>query len=533
MDAATPANNAASWAAQRAESSGSRLAVVDELRRLDYAGLERRIQRLAGWMRSAGVAAGDRVGILLGNVSAYLEAVFGAARIGAIAVPINTRLTPSEVCFLFDDCSPRALIYGSELRELARRACAATRQEPSSQFEVADSAGVACEYEATLAGSEPCRSILPLGGEAPMLLMYTSGTTGQPKGALLPHRKALYNSKNAAIYFGIEPHDRVLVVAPLFHSLGLQILAMPVLHCGGSLVLQRRFDPERLLEAVEREAIRYLGGVPTLYQRMLEVLDQAAPDRYDLRSLRFLFTAGAPAPAELVRAYAQRGLALVQGYGQTETSTLTCVGVADAERKAGSVGQPVRHAELRLIDPDSLARPVADWREVATGEKGEIVVRGPIVMLGYWQRPEATAETLREGWLRTGDLATRDEEGFLTLVGRSREMFISGGENVYPAEVEACYGEHPTVREIAVVAVPDERWGEAGRAHVVLRPGAAIEAQELDAWGREWLAGFKIPSRFVFEAELPRTASGKVQKHRLTAASADPAARAPDSTRAR
>ena len=517
MDAATPENNAAHWVARHAESGGERLAVVDEARRLDYAALERRIQRLAGWLRGIGVAEGDRVGILLGNCSAYLEVLLGTARIGAIAVPINTRLSSHEVRFLLDDCSPRALIYGSEQRALARDACTATSEAPPSRLEVSDGSASGCAYEAALSGSEPCRRIAPVAAEAPMLLMYTSGTTGQPKGALLPHRKALYNSKNAELYFGIEPSDRVLVVAPLFHSLGLQILAMPVLHCGGSLVLQRRFDPERLLEAIGREAIDYLGGVPTLYQRLLETMDQAAPGRFDLGSLRFLFTAGAPAPAELVHAYARRGLPLIQGYGQTESSTLCCVPVADAERKAGSVGRPVRHAELRLVDPDSLARPVCDWRDVDSGEKGEIVVRGPIVMLGYWQRPEDTAETLREGWLRTGDLATRDEEGFFTLVGRLRDMFISGGENVYPAEVEAVYGEHPAIREIAVVGVPDERWGESGRAHVVLRPGARIGAEDLRAWGRERLAAFKIPRHFVFEAELPRTASGKVQKHRLSA----------------
>ncbi len=529
MDAATPENNAACWVARHAVSSGDRLAVADDSRRLSYAGLEGRIQRLAGWLRGVGVTEGDRVGILLGNCSAYLEALFGAARIGAIAVPINARLSIPEVCFLLDDCSPRALIYGSELRVLAQGACAAAHEAPASRLEVANDTAARCEYEAAVCESEPYGSILPVDPEAPMLLMYTSGTTGQPKGALLPHRKALYNSKNAELYFGIEPGDRVLVVAPLFHSLGLQILAMPVLHCGGSLVLQPRFDPERLLEAIEREAIAYLGGVPTLYQRLLDTLEGAAPDRFDLESLRFLFTAGAPAPAELVHEYAKRGLPLIQGYGQTESSTLCCVPVADAKRKAGSVGRPVRHAELRLIDPDSLAEPVAAWRDVSSGEageageKGEIVVRGPIVMLGYWRRPKDTAETLRDGWLRTGDLATRDAEGFFTLVGRSREMFISGGENVYPAEVEARYAEHPAIREIAVVGMPDERWGESGRAHVVLRPGAQVEADELRAWGRERLAGFKIPSHFVFEAELPRTASGKVQKHRLSAAAASAA----------
>ena len=187
----------------------------------------------------------------------------------------------------------------------------------------------------------------------------------------------------------------------------------------------------------------------------------------------------------------------------------------DAERKAGTVGLPVRHAELRIVSQESVAGPVAEWRDRGPGETGEIVVKGPIVMLGYWERPEASRETVREGWLRTGDLASRDTEGFITLVGRSREMFISGGENVYPAEVEARYGDHPAVREIAVVGVPDKRWGETGRAHVVLESGAETSAEALEAWGRDHLARFKIPSHWVFEKHLPKTASGKVQKHKL------------------
>lgn len=500
-------HNAADWIRRHAESDGDRLAVADAERRLAYRDLEARIARLAGWLAAAGVERGDRVGVLAGNRSPNLETVFAAARLGAIVLPVNTRLSPREVCFLLDDSRARALIHEPGFRALADDACRRARQAPSVRLEVGP------DYEAALAGAAP-QPVAAVSPEDPMILMYTSGTTGRPKGALLPHRKALYNSKNAEIYFGITREDRVLVVSPLFHSLGLQILSLPVLYCGGSLVLQAHFDPDEVLAAIERERISYLGAVPTVYQRLLDRIE-ARPGRHALGSLRFLFVAGAAASAELVRAYRRHGLLLVQGYGQTESSTLTCLSGADAERKAGSVGLPVRHAELRIVDVGTLDGPVSGWRDVAPGETGEIVVRGPIVMLGYWERPEATAETLRDGWLRTGDLATRDAEGFVTLVGRSREMFISGGENVYPVEVEVSYLEHPAVREIAVVGVPDPRWGETGVAHVVLAPGAQVTADELGAWGRERLARFKIPSRFVFEPELPRTASGKVQKHRL------------------
>jgi fatty-acyl-CoA synthase len=240
-----------------------------------------------------------------------------------------------------------------------------------------------------------------------------------------------------------------------------------------------------------------------MFQRLLEAFPAERPP-----GLRFLFTAGAAIPVATIRAYERRGVVLKQGFGQTETSILCCLSEEDAIRKAGSVGRPVHHAELRCVDPES-------GRDVAPGETGEIVVRGPITMLGYWERPEDTEETFRGGWLHTGDLATVDGEGFYTLVGRAREMFISGGENVYPAEIEAVYEHHPEVAEIAVRGIEDERWGEVGCAWVVPSPGAKPSPEGLAAWGRERLASFKIPVQFQIVSALPRTITGKVQKHLL------------------
>jgi fatty-acyl-CoA synthase len=288
--------------------------------------------------------------------------------------------------------------------------------------------------------------------------------------------------------------------------------------------LQAQFDPVAVLRSIGTHRISYLGGVPTMYQLLDDALCEAAPEAFDLSSLRFLFTAGAAVPIELVHAYQRRGLVLKQGYGQTETSILCCLDADDALRKAGSVGKPVVHAQVRVVKLADLEGSPEKWRDVAAGpnaergETGEIVVRGPICMLGYWQRPEATAETLRGEWLRTGDLASVDDEGYVTLVGRARDMLISGGENVYPAEIEAVYAEHPAIREIAVVGIPHPRWGEVGRAHVVLEAGHALDPEALLAWGRERLAKFKLPAEFVAVPSLPRTASGKVQKHRLRSA---------------
>jgi fatty-acyl-CoA synthase len=512
---ASTLDNAGGWIARRAATSGERVAVIEAERTLDYRALEDRCARCAAWLRSVGVRRGDRVAIVAANRAAFLETVFAAARLGAIALPINTRLAPPEFRQIFDDAEPRVLLHEAELEARIEHACAGMASPPLRLT----IGGTPDAYEAAIAARAPDFSIEPVAPEDPMILMYTSGTTGVPKGALLPHRKTLANSLNAQLFFDCSGRDRMLVVVPLFHSFGLQILSIPALYTGASLVLQRHFDAAALWQAVADHDVTFFGGVPTMFRDLLAALD-ARDDRAALAAkLRFAFTAGAAIPVELIHAFEQRGVLLKQGFGQTETSILCCLDARDAIRKAGSVGKPVFHAELRVVSRDGIAGPPDGWRDVAVGETGEIVVRGPITMTGYWRRPEASAETLREGgWLRTGDLATVDDEGFVTLVGRARDLFISGGENVYPAQVEATYAQHPDVREIAVVGVPDERFGEVGRGYVVLAPGAALDEASLRSWGRERLATFKVPRSFIAVASLPRTVTGKVQKHRLGAA---------------
>lgn len=517
----SPDHNVGSWIARWAAEQPTALAWVDEHRRCDYATAEDRIRRLTAWLEAEGVGAGDRVALWLGNRGAMLEAVFATARLGAIVLPINARLTAAEVAFQLDDATPRVLLVEQPWRSRADEAGALMKTEPPRLLDVGNdtareqSGNDSDPYEEGLAAHTPSSTLHPVRPDDPMILMYTSGTTGEPKGALLPHRKALYNSRNAEEYFAIESSDRVLVAAPLFHSLGLLILALPATFKGAGLILQQGFSAARVWTAIESESVTYFGGVPTLYQRLLEALESGEPLSTPPSCLRFAFSAGAAAAPEMIQAFHEHGLLIRQGYGQTETSILTCLDARYALEKAGSVGRPVRHAELRLVDPETIEREVGVWRDVAPGQVGEIVVRGPITMLGYWQRPAATAETLREGWVRTGDLATRDEEFDLTLVGRSREMYISGGENVYPAEVEATLIAHPEIDDAAVVAVPDPEWGEAGRAHIVLTKQATIEPALLLEWLKTRLARFKQPREIILETKLPRTASGKVQKHRL------------------
>ena len=476
----TTQHNVGGWTHRWARVAPDRLAVVDGPRRLTYAAFDDRVARAAGWLAGSGVARGDRVALLLGNRSATLELVLAAARLGALSVPINTRLSPRELAFQLDDCRPALLASEQTFADTGAAACERAAHPPARRLALGDAPRD--PYEQALAAAAP-PAPPPVAPDPPMMLLYTSGTTGEPKGAVLPHRKTLYNALNAQLYFGIRSgEERVLVAAPLFHSLGLKILSLPILYSGGTLVLHRRFDPAAFWADVAAERITYSGGVPTQYRRLLDALDapgasgeetagtspgearslesaaggteaprapqpsagrdaggetgRAAPGAEPrareeaadgLGSLRFLFTAGAAVAADTVRAYGRHGIVLKQGFGQTETSILCCLHEADALARAGSVGRPVLHGELRLVDPACCDDPPEQWREVAAGEVGEIVVRGPITMLGYWERPEATAATLRGEWLRTGDLASRDEAGFVTLTGRARDLYISAG----------------------------------------------------------------------------------------------------------
>ena len=506
----SPLLNLGEWPSYWARITPDAPALADETRSVTWLEFAHRVSHLAGWLRDGHLVPGDRVALFLENRTEFLELFFATARAGGITFPINLRLTPREIAFQIDDCRPAAIFFEAELRSTLEDALALARHRPALIFAIDQTED---PLEGAFSEASPLKEAVAVRADTPAILMYTSGTTGHPKGALLPHRKALYNALNAVEAFGISPGDRVLVVAPLFHSLGLQILAIPLLYSGGSLVLQRRFDPEAVWKTIASERISYFGGVPAMHQRLYQSLVTTPPPSFP--NLRFVFSAGSAISTELIRNFASAKILVLQGYGQTETSTLSSLTAEDAPNRVGSVGRPVLHAELRVIRPETVARPPAEWEDAEEQETGEIVVRGPITMVGYWERPEATAETLTEGWLKTGDLAQQDADGFLTLVGRAREMLISGGENVYPAEIEAVYREHTAIREIAVVGTPDPQWGEVPRAHVLLEPNHELDTRELENWGRERLAAFKVPREIIIEDDLPRTASGKVRKHKL------------------
>jgi fatty-acyl-CoA synthase len=486
-----PLANVGTWLALHAADRPEHAALVVERtgERISYRELEARVRGVASALAELGVAPGDRVALALPSEPLYLELYFAAALVGAIAIPLNTRLTAAELGFQLDDAEPRVAIRAADSELPERRGTLALTPEELRGHVAASSGSRASALEAP-------------GGEAPQVIMYTSGTTGQPKGAVLPHRKTYWNTRNAERYFELDSSSVVVCPIPLFHSFGLKILSVPALYCGATVVLVERFDPIGLQDCVARHHATLLGAVPVMYARMLDA--GLTPEK--LSSLRFAFSAGAALATETIERYFAAGICLKQGYGQTETSILCCLDAADSRRKAGSVGRPVPFGEVRIAD--------ADGRVCAPGARGEVQVRGPIVMLGYWRRGEETAASRVDGWHRTGDLGVIDSEGFVTLVGRLKELYISGGENVYPAEVERVLGQHGNVSEVAVVGVPDPRWGEAGRAYVV-PVREPFDSAELLAWASERLARYKLPREVVIVAELPRTASGKVQKHAL------------------
>ena len=471
-----------------------------------YGELNARANRLANLMLSLGVGQGDRVAILAQNSVVYVDLLYGLAKIGAVLAPLNWRLTARELSYIAADSAPKAIVCGPEFAALL----AEVRREVDYDI-VLGIEGAQVEggqsYEDALAAAadtEPLRP--PLSGEDIGCLMYTSGTTGRPKGAMLPHRQILFNCINTAISWGLSADDISPVLTPMFHAGGLFVFLTPLFYVGGKIVMTRGFDSEASLALIQRERCTVVLGVPTLFQMWMNSPSFAAAD---FSAVRYFVSGGASCPVSLIRAWREaKGSILRQGYGLTEVG-VNCFTMSDEEsvRKAGSVGHPIFHSDMRIVD--------GDGRDVACGETGELLIRGPHVCAGYWRNEAATAEALRDGWFHTGDMARQDAEGFYYLAGRYKDMLISGGENVYAAEVETVFLEHPAVSEAALIGVPDAQWGEVGQMIVVARPGRTVTEEELLSFCRARLARYKVPKRVVFAEALPYSPYGKVMKAEL------------------
>ncbi|RSN67113.1 acyl-CoA synthetase [Actinomadura sp. WAC 06369] len=495
-----------SWPARRARKTPDAAALVHGGRTLTYAGLLRRVSGLAHGLRALGVRHGDRVGYLGPNHPAFLETLFATGTLGAVFVPLNTRLAGPEIAHQLADAGVSVLVHAPSHAGLVGGVRA---RVPVREHVALDGPGPWAHGYAEVraaageAGAAPID--VPVSLDDPCMIMYTSGTTGAAKGATLTHGNITWNAVNVLIDHDLTAGEVALVSAPLFHTAGLNMLALPVLLKGGACVLVPAFDPAATLDLIAEHRVTFVFGVPTMFQR---VAREPGWDAADLSSLRILTCGGAPVPPSLIETYQKRGLTFLQGYGMTEAAPgALFLDAAHAEAKAGSAGVPHFFSDVRVVAPD--------MTDVPPGETGEIVVRGPHVMRGYWGRPDATAAAFTDGWFRSGDAARLDEDGYAYIVDRIKDVIISGGENVYPAEVEHAILADPDVLECAVIGVPDETWGEVGRAVFVPRPGSGLTGDAVLARLDGRLARYKVPKSAVAAAELPRNASGKILKGRL------------------
>jgi fatty-acyl-CoA synthase len=501
--------HAADLLSARARLTPDREALLDQNtgRRYTYAQLNRRANQAANFLRqNLHVQKGDRVSILAQNCLAYVELVYGLAKIGAIFAPLNWRLTAGELAYIVGDCQPKVLICGPEYTAVLEEMRPGLSVEHTLSLEGASIVG-ALDYEEGLAQASPFEPDRPaLDGEVPYCILYTSGTTGRPKGAVLPHRQVLWNAINTVISWGLSESDVSPILTPMFHSGGLFVFLVPLHYAGGRIILARNFDVEQSLQTIQAEKCTAILGVPTMFQLWM---DSPLFESADFSSVRFFISGGAPCPVSLMKAWRQaKQVSFRQGYGLTEVGT-NCFSMTDEESvlKTGSVGKPIFHSRMRLVNPQG--------QDVKPGDTGELLIQGPHVSLGYWNNPEATREALVDGWFHTGDMAHQDDEGFFYIVGRYKDMIISGGENIYAAEVEAVFRQHPAVVDAALISQPNEKWGEVGVMVVVLKTGQAATEAELQDFCRAQLARYKVPKRVIFADTLPYSPYGKVMKAEL------------------
>jgi fatty-acyl-CoA synthase len=463
------------WIRDRARATPGRVAIDFDDRAVTYGDLDAGSDAWAARFHEAGLRRGDRVATLTGNTPEHVQVFFACAKAGLMLVPISWRLAAPEIEYQLRDSDPAMFLVEEEYRDLA--------------------AATGWAFEAMVSDTNERCQTPDVGDEDGLLLIYTSGTTGKPKGAVLTHANCFWTNLSLDLTTPMAEDDVVLQVLPQFHCGGWNVQPLLAWWKGARVVLERGFDPDRVLDLIERKRVTTIMGVPAIY---LFLAQHPRFAEADLSSLRRAVVGGAPMPESLLEVWAARGITVVQGYGLTEAApNVLCLPPEEAPRKIGYAGKPYPFVDVDL------------------SEEGELLVRGPNVFPGYWRNPEATAAAFTDdGRLRTGDVAERDDEGFYRIKGRLKEMYISGGENVYPAEVEAVLHEHPLVEDAAVVGVPDERWGEVGVAYVV---ASGVDEDELLGWCSDRLARFKVPRSVLFVEGIPRNAMGKMQKQELFA----------------
>ncbi len=480
-----------------------RPAIVFEGERISYAALQQRVDRVAHALIGLGVQQGDRIGLFLPNIPAFALAYLAIEKVGAIAVSANVMLTADELRYLLEDSGTTLLFTSADL---------STAWQPLTPDLVDQARVILCEGEAPavrslaeLAANAPnepfhAREMQP---DDPAVILYTSGTTGRQKGATLSHGNLVSNTFATVHVEGITPDDRLLLFLPLFHVFGQNAILNSALQAAATVVLQRRYDPQKTPELIEQERVTMFFAVPTIY---IGLLNAGLDPRY-FESIRYYFSAAATMPVEIARRWqATFGRPIVEGYGLTETSPFASYNHI-WEHRPGSVGTPVENVEIQVLD--------ADDRPVGAGTWGEICIKGPNVMLGYWNRPDDTAQAIRDGWFHSGDIGYMDADGYIYLVDRVKDMINSAGFKIWPREVEEVLFQHPAIRECAVVGLPDPVKGEIPAVFLVLHDGARLSIDEFDTFCRQRIAAYKVPRHVEFVATLPKNATGKILKRVL------------------
>ena len=512
------------YLARRELYTPDRLAILDygkqPVFRLNYRQLNERANRLANWLRfNAGISKGERVAILARDGVEHLDTFFACSKLGAIHTALNWRLHPHEIAEIFENVQPKVLIYSGDflqsvktLEELLRGKTWAVRQYLHIEGEGFSPSGPERDLQdmhfetALQSGSPDPVTCGNLEAEDTAALIFTGGTTGLPKAAQVSHRMIAWNTLNTVIH-DITHNDVYLNVFPMFHTGGLFVYTLPQVIFGGTTLLIRQFEAALVLDLIHREKVTVFAGVPTMYQMLTQVPEWAEAD---LSSLRFCTSGGAPLPVPLVEKYTkEKGIRFKQGFGMTEFGPgIFALAPEDAIRKAGSIGRPNFFVDARIVSPDGSF--------LGPDQEGELVLKGPSYCSGYYNDPEATAAVLDErGYFHTGDIARYDPDYYFYIVDRKKDMFISGGENIYPAEIEKVLYGHPSVAMCAVIGLPDAKWGEAGRACVVLRQGETASEEEILNFLSQHLARYKVPKSVVFMNELPISAAGKILKREL------------------
>ncbi|MEA2390508.1 MAG: long-chain acyl-CoA synthetase [Solirubrobacteraceae bacterium] len=467
--------NLATLMTETAERCGDKPAIKLDDNTVSYAMLDEGSARVAGLLASKGFEQGDRVGIMLPNVPYFPLVYYGILRAGGVVVPMNVLLKGREVAFYLQDPGAELVFAWHDFAEAADKGA-----EDAGAEVIPVKPG---DFEKLVGDAEPRSEVADVDDEDTAVILYTSGTTGKPKGAELTHANLYANSEVSTKLAQVGDDDVVLGALPLFHSFGQTCSLNATMHTGGCLTMLPRFDAEKALEIIQRDKVTVFQGVPTMYGALLNFDGR---EDYDTSSLRLCMSGGAAMPGEVMRGFEKAfDCKVLEGYGLSETSPVASFNHPDRERKEGSIGTPIKGVEMKIVDDDG--------NDVDQGEVGEIVIKGHNVMKGYWNRPDATEDAIKDGWFHTGDMATVDEDGYFFIVDRKKDMIIRGGYNVYPREIEEVLYEHPAVSEAAVVGVPDDAMGEEVGAAVVLKPGEDASADDIRAFVKERVAGYKYP----------------------------------------